>query len=226
MEKAVQLISDARRSLNLAFVDYIGHQLEALAAEVEASGPGEAASLVRPQIEDAFGKLSGRDYEGSWKSLQAARTTFKSQAKEYTEGRKILEATEHLLADVRTLGMDAKDVDRLTRQSREAAAKQDLPGSLKLARQAQDRLKQLVPPFVQSEMKKARDRLLDLKIRGGDVSKHTGFLKEASVHVKNEEWVPQGVPQGALTRQPEGVSRLTQGGRLPSPVRACGVPVP
>ncbi len=188
MEKAVKLISDARRSLGVAFVGFIGSRMEAFAAEVEAAGPGDASNLARPQLEAAFTLLTERDYGGAWRGLQEARHLFHNQAKEYTEGRKILEATERLLGEVRSLGMDPKEVERLVRQSRDSAQKRDLPASLRYAKQAQERLLQLVPDFVQAEMRVARDTLLDLKMRGGDLSKPVGILKEASGHVKNQEW--------------------------------------
>ncbi len=188
MEKAVKLISDARRSLEFALVTFIGGRLERFAAELGAAGSGDAARLARPPLNEAFDRLGDRDYEGAWAALGKARVTFQSQAKEYTEGRKILEATERLMGEVRSLGMNAKDVDRLILQSRAAAQQRDLPGSLRYAKQAQDRLLQAVPDFVQSEMREARDTLLDLKMRGGDLSKPVGILKEASGHVKNEEW--------------------------------------
>ena len=188
MERAVKLIAEARHSLDVAFVDFIGGRIKALASELEAAGPSDAATLARPDLQEAFSRLSAQDYEAAWESLQKAKHTFQSQAKEYTEGRKILEATERLSAEVRTLGLDPKEVDRLLRQSRDAAQRRDLPGSLRLAKQAQERLLQVVPDFVQSEMRDARDTLLDLKMRGGDLSKPVGILKEASGHVKNQEW--------------------------------------
>ncbi len=188
MEKAVRLISDARRSLDLAFVDFIGGRLQAFAAEVEAAGPGEAASLARPPLEAALKKLEHRDFDGAWDSLQSARHAFASQAKEYMEGRKILDSTERLMTEVHSLGMDTRDVERLLNQGREAAERRDLPGSLRFARQSQERLLQAVPTFVQSEMREARNALLEMKVRGSDLSKPVGILKEASAHVKNEEW--------------------------------------
>lgn len=188
MEKAVRLISDARRSLDLAFVDFIGGRLQAFASEVEAAGPGEAATLARPPLEGALKKLAQHDYDGAWDSLQSARHAFASQAKEYMEGRKILDSTERLMTEVHSLGMDTREVERLLKQGREAANRRDLPGSLRFARQSQERLLQAVPDFVQSEMREARNALLEMKVRGSDLSKPVGILKEASTHVKNEEW--------------------------------------
>lgn len=188
MEKAVRLISDARRSLDTAFVDFIGGQMVVFASEVEAAGRADASSLVRPQLEGAFASLEKRDYDAAWGGLQDAKVTFQSHAKEYLEGRNVLDATERLLGEARSIGMDSTEVERLIRQSREANARRDLPGSVRSARQAQERLLQLVPNFVETEMRRARDRLLDVKVRGGDLSKPVGILKEASAHIKNEEW--------------------------------------
>lgn len=188
MEKAVKLISDARRSLEVALVTFIGTRLQSFASEVEASGSSDAVAVARPILESALDRLAERDFEGAWSALEKAKLSFQSQAKDYTESRKILESTERLLGEVRTLGMDSKEVDRLIRQSREAATRRDVVGSLRLARQAQERLLQSVPDFVQAEMKTARDRLLELKMMGGDLSKPVTILKEASAHVKNQEW--------------------------------------
>lgn len=188
MEKAVKLIVDAQRSLDVAFVDFIGGRMESVAAEVEAAGSGDAASLVRPKLEDAFVRLQNRDYDRAWETLQTAKHGFQSQTKEYSEGRKILEATDRLMGEVRALGMDTKDVDQLVRQSRGAGERHDLPESLRLAKQAQEQLLRAIPVFVQDKMRIARDGLLDRKMRGGDTTKLVGILKEASNHVKNEEW--------------------------------------
>jgi RNA polymerase subunit RPABC4/transcription elongation factor Spt4 len=188
MDEAVRLISDARRSLDLAFVDFIGKRLESLAAEVDAAGPGDAANLVRPRIESAFSRLTKRDYDGAWDGFQEAKQAFQSQAKEFSEGRKILDATQRLVGEVRDLGMDTRDVERLVRESREAADGHDLADSLRLAKEAQERLLSAVPDFVQEEMRSARNALLDMKVRGGDLTKPVGILKEASSHVKNGEW--------------------------------------
>ncbi len=188
MERAVKLIIDARRSLDLAFVDFVGSRVESLAAEVQAAASAEVANLVRPYLQAAVNQLQGRDYDRAWEAFESAKHAFQSQSKEYSERRNVLAAADRLSREVRELGMDTRDVDRFIRQSEEAAGKRDLSGSLRLAKQAQERLLTAVPVFVQEEMREARNDLLDLKMRGGDLTKPVGILKEASAHVKKEEW--------------------------------------
>jgi len=59
---------------------------------------------------------------------------------------------------------------------------------VRISKQIRERMTSDLPAFVQEEMKKARNILLDKKMRGGDLSKSIGILKAASVHMKKEEW--------------------------------------
>ncbi len=185
IERAVKLISDAREELDGAFIDFLGSKLESFSAELDrASG----SATVRQQLEDAVDKLEKRDYDAAWDGLEAATRSFQAQAKEYNEARALLDRTDGLLAEVRSLDMDIRDVERLEKQSREAMARRDLVNGLRLARQANERILQTVPAFIQEEMRKARNALLDLKMLGHELSKPVGVLKEASARVKAEDW--------------------------------------
>ena len=46
----------------------------------------------------------------------------------------------------------------------------------------------VLPDFLNDEMKRARNKLLDLKMRGGDLTRPIGLLKQASIHLKREEY--------------------------------------
>ncbi len=186
--KAVRFIADARKSLDVASVEFIGGRMETFAAELDRA-QANAVSPVRQQLDNALAKLEKRDYDGAWDTLQAATQAFQSQAKEYNEARNILESDARLLGEVRSLGMDVRDIDRLSKQGRDAMDRKDLQGALRLAKQAHDRLLRDVPSFMQRQMHEARNTLLDLKVRGGDLSKPVGILKGASVAEKNEDWL-------------------------------------
>jgi RNA polymerase subunit RPABC4/transcription elongation factor Spt4 len=186
--KAVELIAEARKSLDLAFVEYIGGRMEAFAAELDKA-PGGGPPPVRQQLDNALGKLERRDYDAAWDAVQIATQAFQSLSKEYNEARSILEGDMRLLNEVTVLGMDVREVERLSKQGRDAIDRRDLTNGLRFAKQAHERLLQDVPTFMQTQMHEARNTLLDLKVRGGDVSKPVGILKEASIHEKNEEWL-------------------------------------
>src|SRR6059036_1848698 len=60
--------------------------------------------------------------------------------------------------------------------------------ALRFGKQAQERMRRDVPAFVQEEMRKARNELLDLKVRGNNLSRPISILKDASALVKRESW--------------------------------------
>jgi RNA polymerase subunit RPABC4/transcription elongation factor Spt4 len=187
IDRAVRLIAEARQSLDVSFLKFIGGRLEAFVAEVNRA-QGGAASSVDAQLEEAFANLRTGNYDAAWDTLQTALQGFMSQAKEYHEARGMLDGDSKLLVEVRGLGMDVQEVERLSKESREALDRRDADGASHIAKQAHERLLKDVPVFVDGQMKKARDILLDIKVRGGDVSKPVGMLKEAKAHAEKDEW--------------------------------------
>ena len=187
IERAVSMIDKARHSLDVAFTDFISARVEAFALEVERAG-GPAAQSLERTLQDAVNHLETGAYESAWDMFQTSAGGFQEKAKEYHKARDTLSEDERLLTEAKALGMDTKEIDRLTRQGRDAMQRRDQATALRLAQQARERITRDVPAFVQAEMKTARNTLLDLKMRGGDLSKPIGVLKAASVHAKKEEW--------------------------------------
>ena len=186
IERAVKLIADARLMLDVAFVDFIGSRIDSLVAEMDRAG-GRSATVEQP-LETAASRLEALEYDAAWEALQTAIQAFQSQAKEYSEARGLLASTDALVADGRSMGMAVREVEDLTERSRTAIAQRDLTGGLRYAKEANERVLQLVPDFVHEEMRTARNTLLDLKMRGYDLSRPIGVLKEASARVKSEDW--------------------------------------
>src|SRR5437867_10944423 len=101
----------------------------------------------------------------------------------------MLDGGDRLAREARAMRMDLREAERLLRQGRESLDRRDASGALRVGKQAQERMKRDVPAFVQEEMWKARNELLDLKVRGNDLSRPIGIVKDASVLVKHAAWV-------------------------------------
>jgi RNA polymerase subunit RPABC4/transcription elongation factor Spt4 len=188
IERAVMRIADARHALDIAFVEFIGDGIERFLHEMRAAKGDPGVQAVTGTLLEAVGRLEAGDYDGAWDAYQIALTRFESEAKEFHDARKAVEDGDRLVREVRTMGMDVQTLERLLRQARDLMERRDVVAALRLGQQAQDRLKREVPAFVQEEMRKARARLLDLKLKGNDLAKPIGILKEASTYVKQEEW--------------------------------------
>lgn len=188
IERAVALIADARKALDIAFVDFIGDGMEGFAQEIRAAKGDPGVAAVMPGLLEAMGRLEKGDYDGAWDVYQVVLSRFESEAKDFHDARKTIDEGERLVREVRAMGMDIQNSDRLLRQARDSLERRDIAAAMRIATQAYDRLKRDVPSFVQEEMRKARSRLLDLKLKGNDLAKPIGILKLASTFVKQESW--------------------------------------
>ena len=188
IERAVSRIAEARHALDIAFVDFIGSGIDRFLREMRAAKGDEGIQTVTPILLEAIGRLEAGDYDGAWDTFQDALAQFESEAKDFRDARKAVDEGDRLIRDVRAMGMDVSSSERLLRQARDLMERRDVASALRLGQQAQDWLKREVPAFVQEEMRKARAQLLDLKLKGNDLAKPIGILKEASTSVKQEDW--------------------------------------
>src|SRR6266581_4543358 len=188
IERAVTLIADARRTLDVAFVDFIGGQIDAFLQELRAAKGDAGVQAATPKLQEAVGRLEAGDYDAAWDRLQLALGTFQIDAKDFHEARQMLDGGDRLAREARAMRMDLREAERLLRQGRESLDRRDASGALRFGKQAQERMKRDVPAFVQEEMRKARNELLDLKVRGNDLSRPIGILKDASALVKQGSW--------------------------------------
>ncbi len=188
IERAVTLIADARRALDIAFVDFIGGGIERFVQEIRAAKGDAGVGVVTPGLLEAVGRMEAGDYDGAWDTYQIVLDRFESEAKDFHDARKTIEEGDRLAHEVRAMGMDVSSSERLLRQARESLERRDVAAATRIGKQAYDRLKRDVPDFVQEEMRKARSQLLDMKLKGNDLAKPIGILKEASALVKREAW--------------------------------------
>lgn len=188
IERAVTLIADARRALDIAFVEFIGGRIDTFIQEIQAAKGEAGLKASLPKLQEAVGRLEAGDYDGAWDEYEATMGTFESEAKDFHDARRAIDGGERLVRDMRPSGMDLRDAERLLRQARDAMDRKDIAGATRLGRQANERLKRDVPSYVQEEMRKARNALLDLKMKGNELGKPIGILKEASTLVKQESW--------------------------------------
>src|SRR6266568_1230360 len=166
IERAVGLISEARRALDIAFVEFIGARIDTFVQEIQAAKGDAGTQLAMPKLQAAVGRLEAGDYDGAWDEYQASLGTFQTDAKDYHQARTVIEDGDRLARDARTMGMEVRDAERLLRQGRQAMDRRDIAGASRLGKAARDRLQRDVPAFVQEEMRKARNALLDLKMKG------------------------------------------------------------
>src|SRR3989442_3504054 len=115
IERAVMLIADARRTLDVAFVDFIGGQIDAFLQELRAAKGDAGVQAATPKLQEAVGRLEAGDYDAAWDRLQLALGTFQTDAKDFHEARQMIDGGDRLAREARAMRMDLRDAERLLR---------------------------------------------------------------------------------------------------------------
>src|SRR2546428_3112006 len=85
--------------------------------------------------------MEAGDYDAAWDRFQGALGTFHTEAKDFHEARKIIDDGDRTVREVRSMGMDLRDPERLLRQGRESLDRRDVAGAPPVGPQVQGRLK-------------------------------------------------------------------------------------
>jgi len=189
IDRAVSLVSQSKTSLERSFSAQIAARLESLIGDVEkARAGGSRVDPVQSLIEESLARLEAGDFVASSERANEAGDAFEKLASGYSRANEALRSAETLTEDGRAFGLDLRDAERLLRQGREALVRRDYDRAALLSGQATDGILKVLPDFLNAEMKRARNKLLDLKMRGGDLTRPIGILKQASIHLKREEY--------------------------------------
>ena len=120
--------------------------------------------------------------------MKAAREEFSARSGGYAKARQELTVTKEIIADAKKIGLVLRDSDTYVNRAEAAMNNKNYDQAAGLAVQARQALQKALPDVLQKQMKKARTALLDMKMKGGDLTKSVGLLKQASIHIKREEF--------------------------------------
>src|SRR5256886_5989893 len=96
IERAVTLIADARRTLDVAFVDFIGGQIDTFLQEMRAAKGDAGVQAATPKVLEAVSRLGGGDYDGGWGRGPSTLGTFQTEAKDLQEARPVIDGGDPL----------------------------------------------------------------------------------------------------------------------------------
>jgi len=189
VERAVQLIREAQFRMEETFTSALAKRIESVLVEAERSKQtggdvGQVETLCVASIE----ALEKRDYHASADKVHAAKQEFDARSGGYGKARQEYELSKSLVIDARKLGLDLREANTDLRRSESALQARNWDQAALLALQARQSLFKALPGLLNAEMKRARNALLEMKVKGGDLAKPVGILKQASIHIKREEF--------------------------------------
>src|SRR5256712_7719989 len=103
--------------------------------------------------------MEAGDYDAAWDRFQGALGTFHTEAKDFHEARKIIDDGDRTVREVRSMGMDLRDPERLLRQGRESLDRRGVAGAPPVRPPARERRQRGAPALVPDHTRERRDEL-------------------------------------------------------------------
>ena len=189
VETAVRLIQKARSQLEYAFTSQLAKRVEGVLVEAErARATGADVGAIVQLCAMATDALEARDYTTAGDKIRSAKEEFDARSGGYSKARQELQAVRELVGDAKRIGISLREVDAFMARAESAMNGKNFDQAAGLAVQARQALSKTLPDALHQEMKRARNALLDLKVKGGDLTRSVGLLKQASIHLKREEY--------------------------------------
>ncbi len=186
---AVQMVKEARSSIKAALDERLVLEegnLEKLVAVVSRSG-------VDPkEVSEALVALRGLreegDLEGALQAAAKGRKAAERSSGKYLEANDLVESLSRLIDVCDQFYLDSREAKRMLHEARDAGDHGDWGMMGILARKGREQLMRSLPEATRSEMRKAKNQLLDAKADGKDVRTLVKVLKDAGVALNRERY--------------------------------------
>ncbi len=189
LSAAVKLAWGARVSLEQSLAVQIAQRVEFLREDLRTrQGRGQGVPMAGSLAEEVVQELKGGRVSKAYEKLQLAREDLTSKTSGTTEARYALQAAEEIVREVAQLGVGVVSVQEILGHGREALRRGDWETASRLAATAQEKATEALRRGVAAEMKKAKQLVMELKMRGHDVSEPIQLLKQASASTKEESY--------------------------------------
>ncbi|MHC1679749.1 MAG: zinc ribbon domain-containing protein [Methanomassiliicoccales archaeon] len=184
---AVQMVKEARSSIKAALDERLVVEegnLEKLVSIVSRSGidpkeVSESLSSLRSLREEG-------DVEGALQAAAKGRKAAERSSGKYLEANDLVESLSRLIDICDQFYLDSREAKRMLHEAHDAGDHGDWGMMGILARKGREQLMRSLPEATKSEMRKAKNQLLDAKAEGKDVRTLVKVLKDAGVAMNRE----------------------------------------
>ncbi len=187
LQAAVKLAWDARMTLEQSLALQVAQRLEAMQEDLRARRTkGEGFPVAEALIRDGIQEVQGGRLSNGFEKLQMAKEDLSAGASGQSEAHYALQNAEQFVEEVAELGADVSECRSLLSEGRDALRRGDWEMTTQLASNAEKRARDGLQRGIAEEMRRARQVVMELKVRGQDVSQLIAILKQASASAKEK----------------------------------------
>jgi hypothetical protein len=186
LKAAVELVNQGEAEVERSFTGFITKEvvfLEKQTKDVQSSGVDVAGiSGLLARARSASGE---RKWGESIAALEQVRANLNSIASEYFGAQKGLSSIKTIVDDAAALRIDLGEGRTIYEECLKATVRKDWDTAKMLADQCTEQFNKVLPAYIANEIRKAKTKLLEVKMMNISITKPVSHLKEANDHQKN-----------------------------------------
>ncbi len=187
LSSAVKLAWSARLSLEQSLALQTAQRLEILGRDLQSRrARGNAFPVAEALVNDAMKEVVEGQVDASFEKLQLAKQDISSRSSGQSEAHSAIQAAEQFINELAELRVAVDGFREILTQGKEALEMGDWETASQLALSAQHRATESLRKGINDEMKRGRQIVMELKMKGRDVSEPIDILKQASAWAKEE----------------------------------------
>ncbi|MBI5001045.1 MAG: hypothetical protein HZB92_05905 [Euryarchaeota archaeon] len=189
LKGAVDLIKKGNDDLAAAFTTNLNSQLAEIQQQLSDLGStGEGIAEINAALAKCKAAAAERKWADAFAAIGEARAKLQATAMDYLGAKRGLDGLKAVLEDGSALRLALTEIRSLYEDGMKAASRKDWDTAKMLVDQGKAEMVKILPGFIATEMRKAKARLLEVKMMNLDIAKPIGHLKEANAAVKAEDY--------------------------------------
>ncbi|MFQ5552395.1 MAG: zinc ribbon domain-containing protein [Thermoplasmata archaeon] len=189
LEGAVRMAHSAKMALEQTLSLQIAKRLEMLQADLETNrSRGIAHPVAEDLVRRAVADLEAGRVQGAYEGMERAREDVAASSGSQTDARSALQTAKEMVDEVAPLGLGDGELRSLLAEGEKALQEGNWETAAQMASSVQARATETLQDGLSGEMKRMREKVMQLKIQGQDVSRPISLLKQAGASIKEKSY--------------------------------------
>ena len=189
LDKAIELVQRSKAALMQRIDTHLGSLISKLNEEIKVAREfGGDISRATTYMQEVTKARSAGDAEAAYVYSDKVAKELLPITGRYNESKRKLATLKQLIADCDSFIVDTKEARRCLVDASKAFDLKDFDKAESLIKSANDNLYKAIPARMNEEMKKARQDLIDLKMKDVNISPLLTVLKSATGLMKSGDY--------------------------------------
>ncbi|MFQ5919466.1 MAG: zinc ribbon domain-containing protein [Thermoplasmata archaeon] len=189
LDGAVRMSHSAKLALEQSLSLQIAKRLEMIQTELDSlRAQGTTYPVAESLVQRAIGDLEAGRVQSAYERLERTKEDMAASSGSQTDARYALQTAREMVDEVAPLGLADDRLQSSLARGESALREGNWEAAAQMATSVQERAKETLQDGLAGEMKRIREKVMQLKIQGRDVSRPIALLKQAGASIKKKSY--------------------------------------